>query len=276
MLQRRFTLASSVVAAGILVSLLLWTTASVSRADARSSDIDLWVTPLGLSFGPVPVGQISAPQTVTLTNLSAQPLAGFTPDPPADPQFQLTTTCGAGLAPGAQCTHVVRFAPTAAGYVSTNSRTETEIAIFEIVMNGEGVAPQIYHDARQLDLGRCRSALRAFPSRSWCAMGCGPVTGFTNPTPSDDQFSSANDCPATLAPGRRAATHSRSARRGASPKPRPRHQHGAAVGHRAAGVGEFPALSVSPRVVDFGRAVSGTLSPAMTVTLQNLTVAPLT
>ncbi|MEZ4718824.1 MAG: hypothetical protein R2851_22420 [Caldilineaceae bacterium] len=41
-------------------------------------------------------------------------------------------------------------------------------------------------------------------------------------------------------------------------------------------MGEFPALSVSPRVVDFGRAVSGTLSPAMTVTLQNLTVAPLT
>ena len=32
-------------------------------------------------------------------------------------------------------------------------------------------------------------------------VGRGPVTGFTNPTPSDDQFSSANDCPTTLAPG---------------------------------------------------------------------------
>ena len=278
MLQRRFTLASSVMAAGILVSLLLWTTAAVSRADDRSSDIDLWVTPLGLSFGPVPVGEISSPQTVTLTNLGAQPLAGFTPASPTDPQFQITTTCDAGLAPGAQCTHVVRFAPTAAGYVSSNSRTETDVAIFEIVMNGEGVTPQLAYDARQLDLGALPIGAQSAPQSVIVRnVGRSPVTGFTNPAPSDDQFAGVHDCPATLAPGEtcRYTFDFRPTRVGpAAAQVAPGNTaRPLAIGLQA---WASPALSVSPREVDFGRVISGTLSPAMTVTLRNLTAVPLT
>jgi photosystem II stability/assembly factor-like uncharacterized protein len=75
------------------------------------------LTPPGLNFGSVPVGQTSAPQNMTLTNVSRAPLSiggmGITGTNRGD--FSLTTTCGSTVAARASCTISVTFKPSAKG-----------------------------------------------------------------------------------------------------------------------------------------------------------------
>ena len=92
--------------------------ASGGNCDAFVSKISilhgLQLNPAGLVFNGQSLGTTSQPQTVTVTNgdapqtVSAPTLAG-----PNGGDFQMTSTCGASLAPGAQCTITVTFTPTA-------------------------------------------------------------------------------------------------------------------------------------------------------------------
>jgi len=66
-----------------------------------------------LTFDVNEVGQVSDPQTVTITNPTStpQPIASVT----TTGSFTLSTTCGTMLAAHASCTVTLRFAPTATG-----------------------------------------------------------------------------------------------------------------------------------------------------------------
>ncbi|HEV2231807.1 MAG TPA: choice-of-anchor D domain-containing protein [Terriglobia bacterium] len=71
-----------------------------------------------LFFGPVAVGSTSAAQTVTLTNTGASAVTVTTIAATGD--FAQTNTCGASIAPSANCTVSVTFTPSASGARSSN------------------------------------------------------------------------------------------------------------------------------------------------------------
>lgn len=90
--------------------------ASVSLIGTGTSLIDLTVAPTSVSFPATFVGTPSSPVTVTLSELTKQPLNQFTLTL-AGP-FQLVpalTTCGATLAGSSSCNAVLIYTPTAVG-----------------------------------------------------------------------------------------------------------------------------------------------------------------
>jgi hypothetical protein len=75
------------------------------------------LSPTSLGFGTAAIGTSTAPKTVTLTNVGTTTLtiSGFTVTGLNAGDYSATTTCGASLAAGAQCTFQVTFKPTAGG-----------------------------------------------------------------------------------------------------------------------------------------------------------------
>jgi hypothetical protein len=73
------------------------------------------VSPGSLSFGKVPTGSVSPPQSITLSNSSAASIT-FTTAPAATPPFNVTVNTCDTLAPnGGSCTVAVEFAPHSKG-----------------------------------------------------------------------------------------------------------------------------------------------------------------
>jgi len=66
-----------------------------------------------LNFEKEAVGKTSAPQTVTLTNTGSAELK--IQSMKASAEFAVTSTCGARVAPGAECTISATFSPTKQG-----------------------------------------------------------------------------------------------------------------------------------------------------------------
>jgi hypothetical protein len=71
----------------------------------------------GLDFGAQLVGTPSSQQVVTMTNISISPvtISGVTTSGSDGSEFAQTTTCGSGLAPGANCTVTEVFTPAQIG-----------------------------------------------------------------------------------------------------------------------------------------------------------------
>lgn len=76
----------------------------------------LTLTPPSFSFGSVPVGQTSPPQTATLTNNTGQSIASLTIS--ASGEFAQTNTCGTTLASGASCQINVTLTPLVSGAIT--------------------------------------------------------------------------------------------------------------------------------------------------------------
>jgi hypothetical protein len=98
----------------------------------------LWVTPLELDFGDVPVGTTSPPQIVTITNVGLATLTNFAGGAPFDPQFGAFQNCAGGVAPGASCQYTFTFEPTAVGAANTTSNSSTNAGPFVIALRGRG------------------------------------------------------------------------------------------------------------------------------------------
>jgi len=81
------------------------------------------LSPLGLNFGIVNLGQSSSPQTVTLTNVGTTTLTisyiKLTGTNPGDFSVQ-TNTCGSSVGPGGSCNVSVVFTPMATGLRSAS------------------------------------------------------------------------------------------------------------------------------------------------------------
>lgn len=75
------------------------------------------LSPSPLGFGAQLVGTPSTQQTVTMTNISISPvtISGVTTSGSNGSEFVQTTTCGSGLAPGANCTVTEVFTPAQIG-----------------------------------------------------------------------------------------------------------------------------------------------------------------
>jgi len=98
-----------------------------------------FVSPQSLDFGYVPVGILSAPQVVTLTNTSPTTVTNFAGGMPPAP-FTATQNCAGGVPPGGSCQYTFRFQPAALGRFTTTSNTSTNGGPFVIRLAG-GVAP---------------------------------------------------------------------------------------------------------------------------------------
>jgi hypothetical protein len=73
----------------------------------------LSISPLSIDFGSQMVGSVSAPQSVSLTNVGTQMVTLSSVGGGAE--FTATNGCGNSLAPGASCSVQISFAPTATG-----------------------------------------------------------------------------------------------------------------------------------------------------------------
>jgi len=87
------------------------------RVTLTGTGLSIALSPTALNFGPVPVGQTSAPQSVTISNVSTASvnLTGFAiGGTPADYTIS-DNTCGSSLAAGTNCSLNVSFNPTKKG-----------------------------------------------------------------------------------------------------------------------------------------------------------------
>jgi hypothetical protein len=94
-----------------------------------------------LDFGDQPVGSLSNPLTVTLSNLGAAPLGLRHVILEGD--FTHTDDCGSFLDPGEFCTLEIRFAPTVPGTNTGSMQIDTsaENGLLTVELNGVGVVP---------------------------------------------------------------------------------------------------------------------------------------
>ncbi len=102
---------------------------------------ELWVTPTWLDFGTLPMGVMSAPQVVTITNVGLATLTDFAGGAPLDNQFSAGQNCAGGVAPGASCQFTFRFTPESAGFHETTSNAASNAGPFVIQLQGGSLGP---------------------------------------------------------------------------------------------------------------------------------------
>jgi hypothetical protein len=100
------------------------------------------LNPTLLAFPSTPEGQLSAAESVTLTNSGGVPLTSIAIS--ASAQFQESNTCGTQLAAGAVCTINVIFAPNQAGVVTGTLTVMDALHTQTVGLSGSGLAPPAF------------------------------------------------------------------------------------------------------------------------------------
>jgi len=116
------------------------------------------LTPLTLDFGPVPVGETSAPLQVTIESTGDLTLEITDIDAAVDPFARSGGSCPSGgfmLPPGNNCTIAYEFAPTNLGMagqiIAVTSNAQSGPGSFDLI--GEGVAPELTASPGFIDFG---------------------------------------------------------------------------------------------------------------------------
>ena len=97
----------------------------------------LSLTPLSLAMGSVEIGDTGAAQTVTVANDGSAPVSIMSIAATGD--FLQTNDAGASLAPGAQFSISVSFAPTVAGAGTGSLAITTDLGLTSVPLSGTGV-----------------------------------------------------------------------------------------------------------------------------------------
>ncbi len=111
-------------------------------AAAPPTDILNPPAPASLAFATTPEGQLSAAQSVTITNIGGMPLTLIAIS--VSGQFQQTNNCGTQLAAGAVCTISVVFAPAQLGALSGTLTIYDAVRTQTVSLSGTGVAPPVF------------------------------------------------------------------------------------------------------------------------------------
>ncbi len=98
--------------------------------------------PASLAFAATPEGQLSAAQSVTITNSGGMPLTAIAVS--ISGQFQQTNNCGTQLAAGAVCTINVVFAPTQLGALSGTLTIADALKTQTVSLGGNGVTQPVF------------------------------------------------------------------------------------------------------------------------------------
>jgi hypothetical protein len=161
------------------------------------------VSPTSLTFSNVTVGQTSAAQNVTLTNLVSGPLtiSSITADAP----FAVTsTTCPlspATLAGGATCTVAVTFKPSSAGASSGNLTIvdSDSTSPQKVSLSGTAVAPVVGLAFAPTSLTFASTTVGSTsPSQAAVLTNTGSVSLALSSLAASTDFLETNNCPASL------------------------------------------------------------------------------
>ena len=126
-------------------AIIAGTANGITKSKKLTVNVAATVSPTGLKFGSVAVGQTSAALITTLTNKGAVPFSvnsiGLTGT--AASWFAQTSDCPASLAPGASCTVSVTFEPISAASKSAKLSIATSATAtpLSVSMSGTGVLP---------------------------------------------------------------------------------------------------------------------------------------
>lgn len=113
----------------------------------------LRVTPREIDFGPVGLGNDSAPQDIIITNLYTATFITDFAISNVSPAFTYTHTCNQNLAPGNSCVYSFRFVPSQAGEVSSTPLISNNLGSFPVTLHGTGVAADMSITPLSLDFG---------------------------------------------------------------------------------------------------------------------------
>lgn len=160
----------------------------------------LEVTPDSLDFGAVPFGT-SASQSVTVRNVGATQVTGFSGGVPDDARFSLVSSC-IDLAPGSSCAYLYTFEPTANGRTDATSTTATSVGDFDVALTGAGVGSPLWVTPLVLDFGPVGVGVTS-PTQTVTITNQGSATlgGFAGGAPFNTQFGASQNCAGGVAPG---------------------------------------------------------------------------
>ena len=156
-----------------------------------------------LTFGNQLVGTISAPQTVTVSNVGGTTvnISNIT----WSANFSDSSNCIGNLAPGRNCRINVRFAPTTTGVLNGTLTITTSIGTLTVTLSGTGVAPINSVSPTSLAFGNQRRNTTSPPQTVVVTnTGTAPLnfTSIRIAGGNANQFAiSNNSCPASLAAG---------------------------------------------------------------------------
>jgi len=169
-----------------------------------NNNITVSVTPSSLAFGVVPIGVVSGPQTVTVTNTSATATVTIT-NVGITGAFQRTNQCTTPLAPQASCTIMVFFKPKVIG-PATGTLSITDNAVGSpqtVALSGTGTALGL--TPASLNFGNqgvgTTSQPKTITVKNVAATGNLKITNVTTSGTNASDFAViSNNCPASLAP----------------------------------------------------------------------------
>ena len=120
----------------------IWMTALLGAGTPGSGAATDTLSVNALTFPDTNTGQLSAAQTVTLTNSGGVDLTSIAIS--VSGPFQQTNACTANLVAGSSCAISVQFAPTTAGSDQTGTLTVNDILLTQTVdLNGTGIAAPV-------------------------------------------------------------------------------------------------------------------------------------
>ncbi|MGA3082135.1 MAG: choice-of-anchor D domain-containing protein [Terracidiphilus sp.] len=282
------TVAFSPVQAGAATGTLTFTdvegTQSVALSGSGLAPPTDGLTPTSLSFTGTVIGQLSAAQTVTLTNSGGVPLTSIAIS--ASGPFQQTNSCGSVLGANAPpCVITVQFVPTAAGpqsgtlTVTDITRTQPET----VTLSGTGLTPPAIGVTPASLAFAVQTVGQASAPQTLTVKNTGGAplagVGFAITPSTGSGFScSPNTCSATTCPTLAAGASctvqvvfTPTAAGGANAQLVVSDSSGVApVTVQLSGMGQNPAgLNVNPAQLVFPIVSPGQSSPAQTVTLTN-------
>jgi hypothetical protein len=241
----------------------------------------LLISPVGLDFGNVQVGATAPTQSVTITNISANPviMSGSGGAPPSGKFGGVQSCQGLTLAPDASCQMSFAFAPATTGPLTDASVGTWNGQSFNIALRGTGTAPRFRINPAGLDFGNVIVGTTA-PTQSVNITNAGsaPVKmSGSGGAPPTGKFGGAQSCQGlTLAVGASCqmsfefsptvAGDLTDASIGA--------WNGQSFNIALHGVGVDPRFAISPSALEFGEVRVGSTSPSQSVSITNLNTVP--
>jgi FtsP/CotA-like multicopper oxidase with cupredoxin domain len=246
------------------------------------------VSPATLAFGNQPVGTVSAPKTLTLSNTGGEiPLTFSIAMNGANfGDFAQSNTCGGTVAPNGTCTISVTFKPTAAGArnaslgITTNDPANP---LLSVGLSGTGTVP-IANVSRTTipfgnqPVGTTSAAQNVILSNT----GAAPMTfSIAMNGANSGDFAQSNTCNGTVAAGGTctiSVTFKPTAAgvRNASLNITTNDPAKPLLSVGLSGTGTVPIAGISRTTIPFGNQPVGTASAAQTAILSNTGAAPLT
>ncbi|MEP4545556.1 MAG: choice-of-anchor D domain-containing protein [Saccharospirillum sp.] len=163
---------------------------------------DMQASPLVLDFGPVPVGDVSPAQSVSIENMGDAILSNFAGGGVSGANFNGFQNCAGGLAPGNTCEFTYTFLPDEEGEFSGSTSISTDAGTVTIEMSGRGIGPELRASPSVLNFGTVSpNSTSDTLSVVITNVGATTLNDFAGGGVSDSNFSGSQNCAAGIEPG---------------------------------------------------------------------------